>query len=318
MKLDDPSIGSKKLYFINECVEDKLRKYLWTNCTNAALRDSIMDHANELIIQIIRKHNLHVIYPGHDDSAFGDLAQTGWVQVERTLYKFRAKPHCRKCYNPDRPNQSTLYQPANLEYGIITFEELFGEEVNPDRRGQFLVNGRKCGHCGAELCAEPEVEPRQGLFGGSESVLFRGDSKVFNMWSQVSRTVILAVVKREGRDKKNSGSYRSHLSNKARVDEDKFEKFFLEAADIFKYSKDQMRCLEALKEIVAKDERPHDGLIGKLAAKSGLSRAQVGTFIKMIRLRSRDFTDSPFNKDPNKVMRAAMAAADDSDHDDDD
>jgi hypothetical protein len=46
---DDPALLSKKHYFINEIVEDKLRRYIWTNCTDVAIRDSIMIHAPELI-----------------------------------------------------------------------------------------------------------------------------------------------------------------------------------------------------------------------------------------------------------------------------
>ena len=38
--------------------------------------------------------------------------------------------------------------------------------------------------------------------------------------SQVSRTVILAYIKKEARDRKNSGSYISHLSNKSKPLED--------------------------------------------------------------------------------------------------
>jgi intein/homing endonuclease len=178
---DDPSLLSKKLYFINECVEDKLRRYIWTNCTDIAIRDSIMTHAPELIKQIIRKQNLHMIYPGQEESAFGDLVQTAWCQVERTLYKFRAKPHCRNCYNPDRPINSALYIPAESEYGIITFDELFDRKYQRPGSKKPLV-GRKCPYCGSILSDHPDVEPKQGTFGGSVSVLFRGNSKVFNMW----------------------------------------------------------------------------------------------------------------------------------------
>lgn len=107
-----PEKPKRSYYFINEIVEDQLRLYIWTGCTDVKLRDLVMSHATELIRQIIRKQRLHTIYPGQDDSAFGDLIQTAWSQIERTLYKFRARPHCRKCYNPDRPNDSLLYNPA--------------------------------------------------------------------------------------------------------------------------------------------------------------------------------------------------------------
>ena len=194
---DDPELLHKKMYFINECVEDKLRRYIWTNCTDIAIRDSIMTHAPELIKQIIRKQNLHMIYPGQEESAFGDLVQTAWCQVERTLYKFRAKPHCRNCYNPDRPIGSALYIPAELEYGIITFEQLFDPKYIPPGSKKLIIcrsgrNPPKCPYCGIHLSSDQEVEPKQGTFGGSKTVLFRGNSKVFNMWCLTPDSLLLS------------------------------------------------------------------------------------------------------------------------------
>lgn len=307
---DDRSQLSRQMYFINEEVEDKLRRYIWTGCTDKCLRDSVMSHAPELITQIIRKQNLHMIYPGHDDSAFGDLVQTAWAQLERVLYKFRAKPHCRVCYSPDRPNNSALYIPGDNEYGIITYDELFGKEKNAERVGSILVVNMRCPHCGAQLSGEPEIKAVLGRFGGSSTILFRGNSKVFNLFSQVSRTVILAFVKREGRDRKNSGSYKEHLSGKVRLDDDKMERFFSEANEIFKFNIDFIKCLEALKVVVSTDERPYEGLIGKLSRESKLSRAQVSNFMKMLKYRAHEFTDSPLNKNPDLVYRSAIQQMD--------
>jgi hypothetical protein len=265
-----------------------------------------MGHANELIKQIIRKQNLHLIYPGQEESAFGDLVQTAWMQIERTLYKFRAKPHCRTCYNPDRPMDSALYVPRDDEYGIITFAELVSKEINPRRQGDLRVKKSPkpaCPHCNAPLAERPLVRPAQGLFGGSETVLYRGNSKVFNMWSQVARTVILAFVKKEGRDKKNAGSYKDHLSGRTKVDEDRLSRFFGETFELCKYNNDHLQCLEALRKIVSTDDKPHDGLIGKLVRESGLSRAQVTGFIRMMRLRSHEFTDSPISREEDRVPK---------------
>jgi len=297
---DDPGLLSKKHYFINEIVEDKLRRYIWTNCTDVAIRDSIMTHAPELIKQIIRKQNLHMIYPGQEESAFGDLVQTAWVQVERTLYKFRAKPHCRNCYNPDRPISSALYIPAESEYSIITFDQLFDPKYCPPGSKKFVIgrsgrNPPRCPYCGIALNSHPDVEPKQGTFGGSVTVLFRGNSKVFNMWSQVSRTVILAFVKKEGRDRKNATAYKDHLCSTSRVDEDRLKRFFTEASQICKHNRDHMRCIEALCHVIKTDDKPYDGLIGKLVEHSGLSRVQVNGFIRLLRLRSHEFTDSPLS-----------------------
>lgn len=303
----------RKLYFINEVVEDKLRNYIWTSCTSVLIRDSIMEHATELIRQIIRKQNLHTIYPGQEDSAFGDLVQTAWVQIEKTLYKFRARPHCRTCYAYERPMDSVLYSPADDEYGIVSYEELFcylthGRDAIPEGTGSLVTpkNKRpktaKCPHCGAELIDNPDVIPEQGIYGGTTTIIFRGHSKVFNMWSQVARTVILAFIKKEGRDKKNSGSYRDHLAGKFDPYNDRLKRFFSEAEEVCKYNLEFTKCLEALREISLSDERPHDGLIGKLVTRTGLSRSSVSLFIKMLRLRSSEFSDSPMNHSRTQLV----------------
>ena len=109
----------KKHYFINEIVEWKLTRYIWTGTTSVSYRNSIMKHAEELIIQLIRKQGLYNIYRGHDPSALTELVHVAYMQIERTLYKYRAKPHCRACFLYERPNDSVLYEPAAYEFGII-------------------------------------------------------------------------------------------------------------------------------------------------------------------------------------------------------
>lgn len=344
-------VPKRQLYFINEEVEDLLRRYIWTGCTKVALRDAIMSHATELIRQIIRKQNLHTIYPGGDDSSFSDLVQTAWVQIERTLYKFRARPHCRRCFNPDRPNDSALYTPDDMEYGIKTYRDLAQMGV------------KSCPKCGTKLQEFPVVEAEQDRFGGSTTVLFRGNSKVFNMWSQIARTVILAHIKKECRDKKNSSVYRDHVTSKLKhkspedniisidglsppgygggmVDSDDLQRtmeeslakplppqamrkalsgsnkrgskkpvpklevemsdslrrFLTEAREMCKYSDEYLLILDALEHMLQVDDEPASGIIGKLVEHSGLSRVVVTQFIRHIRLRSFEFTDSPISR----------------------
>ena len=283
VQISTPTEVSRKLYFVNEEVEWLLTQYLWTGCTRIVIRDKIMSNATELIRQIIRKQGLHTIYPGQEESAFGDLLQTAWVQIEKTLYKYRARPHCRACFNPDRPSDSLLYEPAPREYGIKTLEEV-------------IKMSRKCPHCAAQLLIIPMVEPFQGLYGGTRTILYRGMSKVFNMWSQVARTVILAYIKKEGRDRKNSHSYVSHLGNKSRPVSDIMIRFLTEARDLCQFNDDHIEIIEALDWLIHHDDRPHDGIIGKLVEKTGLSRSIVTGFVKLMKLRSFEFTDSPLNR----------------------
>jgi len=114
--------------------------------------------------------------------------------------------------------------------------------------------------------------------------------------SQVTRTVILAHIKREMRDKKNYGSYKGHLSNKHRPNSAMFERFVNEAKEIAKYDPDALAIVGALEQLYQNDEKPYDGLIGKLVKISKLSRQKVIAFLKQVRLRSFEFTDSPLNQ----------------------
>lgn len=280
----------RKLYFINEIVEWNLTQYIWTGCTRVELRDEIMSHATELIRQIIRKQGLHTIYPGAEESAFGDLLQTAWCQLERTLYKYRSRPHCRSCFNPDRPSDSLLFDPPPKQYGIITIDEV-------------VENIGICPYCNAKLLPYPYVLPVQGLYGGTESIIFRGMSKVFNMWSQIARTVILAYIKKEGRDRKNGQNYMNHLGSRNRSQSNVLDRFLLEARQVSRYNEDFLKIIEALEQLIKEDDKPHDGLIGKLVERSNLSRAAVTGWIKYIKYQSFDFTDSPVNKNQGEYKR---------------
>lgn len=135
-----------------------------------------------------------------------------------------------------------------------------------------------------------------------ESTLYKFDSspghtKVFNMWSQVAKTVMLAHIKRETRDKKNYKSYKTHLDTKMIRRSIIFERFINEAGEICKYNKEHVRILDALRELYDEDDKPHEGLIGKLVSKSGLSRPKISNFLRQMRLRSFEFTDAPASEE---------------------
>lgn len=280
----DDSIASKKLYFVNEIVEWDLTEYIWTGCTDVVIRDRIMENAPELIRQIIRKQGLYNIYPGQEESSFGDLVNTAWMQLERTLYKYRSRPYCRLCYRPDRPSESILYDPQPTEYGILTFDQVID-----------MHNG-SCPKCGGTLEGDSFIPPEQGRFGGSESILYRGISKVFNMWSQVTRTVILAYIKKEGRDRRNTNGYKNHLDSKRKREEDVLIRFIDEARDVCEYSDDYIMLVDALEYLISNDERPYDGIISKLTSHTKLPRVVVSNFMKYLKLQSYSFTDSLVNR----------------------
>lgn len=283
--------SKKKHYFINEIVEMKLTKYIWTGCTDVYLRDSIMTHANELIIQLIRKQGLFNIYRGHDSSAFNELVHVAYMQIERTLYKYRSQPHCRNCFNYDRPNQSILYKPAPFEFGIITPERLI--KLMP-----------KCPHCGAVLSNTTPVEPEQGLFGGNWSVLYRGMSKVFNMWSQVSRTVILAHVKKDTRDLRNTDSYTDFVTRKPiSGDNQQYSKIMSEVKNYLWFNEDYCKVVDALIELSAQLD-PDKNFKKKISNLANVDRKTVDNALILIRVVMKQCVDG-FN---HKNMRCVDEA----------
>ena len=112
-----------------------------------------------------------------------------------------------------------------------------------------------------------------------ESALYKfnnepGHPKIFNMWSQIAHTAILAAIKKDNRDKKNSEGYRYFLDERAIKKSAKFERFMNEAKDVCKYVDDFMNIIGALENLYYTDQKPHEGLIGKLTKESGMSRAK--------------------------------------------
>lgn len=214
----------KGYYFDNYHVEQLMTGYVQGGCTDRCKRDEIMSHATELIRQIIRTHNFHEIYPGHDPASFGDLEQVAWCQIESTLYKFDWSP---------------------------------------------------------------------------------GHTKVFNMWSQIAKTVILAYIKKETRDRKNYSTYKKHLNSKRIKKDYKFARFVEELKKICELNGEHEAIITSLQQLYDTDDRPYDGLIGKLVKISGLSRSRISNFLKYVRLRQSDFTDSPHNDEARKEQMKA-------------
>lgn len=123
-----------------------------------------------------------------------------------------------------------------------------------------------------------------------------GHTKVFNMWSQVSKTVMLAYVKKESRDKRNYDNYKCFVENKYRPPEYNLDRFIEQARNIFKFNNEYLNILDSLELLIKTDNRPHDKLVDKLSKLSGEDKSKVSSFLRNIRLRSFEFTDAPLNQ----------------------
>jgi len=136
--------------------------------------------------------------------------------------------------------------------------------------------------------------------------------------SQIAKTVILAHIKKETRDKKNSNPYSSHLNEKHKNKRcsEAMDKFVTEAREVFGYNKEYMKIIDAVESLSAED-RPHDGFIGRLAKKTKMSKAKISTFIKMLRLRSHGFSGSGVNEGSRTMYIRHSKVHNDNDNEDD-
>ncbi len=132
-----------------------------------------------------------------------------------------------------------------------------------------------------------------------ESTLYKfdyatGHAKIFNFWSQVAKTNVLAYIKKESRDRKNSPSYRTYL-DAPRRDAPILDRFISEASEMFKYNNDARIVLDAIKWLYENDERPYEGLIGKLVMRTNLPRTKISDTLREMKLRCFEYTDAPVN-----------------------
>jgi hypothetical protein len=236
--------------------------------------------------------------------------------------------------NPKRPHNPNL--PKNYYFDNDYVESLLTKYVHggctdSDLRNQIMANA-------SELIRQIiRTHKLHTLIGGKNSTSFGdlyqiawaqiesslykfdyqpGHTKVFNMWSQVSKTVMLAYIKKESRDKRNYGAYKDHLDCKHKPANFKMERFLAQAREICRYNDTHQSIIAALEDLIQNDDKPHDGLIDKLVKKSGMSRSKVSVFLRTIRLRSNDFSDAPMNHQefqPENKYRVTNANYDNDD-----
>ncbi|HEX8323431.1 MAG TPA: hypothetical protein VF595_05905, partial [Tepidisphaeraceae bacterium] len=150
--VEAPNPPGRKLYFDNNAVEQLLTRYYWTGCTSIELRNQIMSHADELIYKVIVTHQLNKLCIG--DRTTEDLMSVAWCQIETTLYKYRARPHCAECYSVWNPGQSSLHSIEQYKQVILT----------PQQVASLKLTCPVCDQLPSKL-------------------IYRGTAKVFNMWT---------------------------------------------------------------------------------------------------------------------------------------
>jgi hypothetical protein len=75
-----------------------------------------------------------------------------------------------------------------------------------------------------------------------------------------------------------------------------------------------MQIIEAIEKLYDQDERPHEGLVAKLSEKTGLQRIAISDFLRLLRQRSFEFTDSPVNEEFETIKHRMTGSDKESDH----
>jgi len=274
-------------FFDNELVERLLYRYKETSCTSIQLRDEIMEHASILIDNLIKAFNLRQITPGKEEK---DLFQVAWCQIESALYKYNALPYCRKCYNPKRPSDSLIIDQFETIDQIIKTTKNCPKCKTKFRRGNH-----------PQLWFEFNGEPIEGI--EDCNIYFKGTSKIFNYWSQIARTVILAHIKKESRDRKNNPLLKNHLEEQPRQKDYRIGRFLEEARTVCTHHEEYQTIINALETLYESDEKPHEGIIIKLITITNLPKSSITSFLRFIRLMGNKFTDNPINNPEEKYQR---------------
>lgn len=278
----------RNMYFDNPKVESLLREYVKGGCTSVEMRDEIMSHALELIRQVIRTHGLYLTYGG-GESSFADLEQVAWVQIEKTLYKFDYSKIFTVKYDDDKTGKKKTYKVR----GCIRKEYPDHYIIKITKNSEAEVNGRLLEFYVDDLIILHKEDIRSSRF---------DNTKVFNMWSQVAKTSVLAYIKKETRDRKNYSNFLDHQKQKPLFSNTQLPRFFKEARDMCQYDDDELKIIEALEKLADSNiENLANGLISRLIEETELSRQQIVGFFKKIRSFENEFSDSPSNLEKNWI-----------------
>lgn len=129
-----------------------------------------------------------------------------------------------------------------------------------------------------------------------------GHTTLFNMWTSIAKTVLLAYIKREKRDSMNSTSLKYHKINHFAGTSFQWERFLLETREFYKYDDEALKVIDGLDILLREDERPSDGFITKLIRITKLRRLAITKFLSGLKLFAGEFTDSPFNMVRERII----------------
>lgn len=136
-----------------------------------------------------------------------------------------------------------------------------------------------------------------------------GHTKIFNMWTSIARNVMLAHIKADKRDTRYSNTLRNLTIAKGTQVPIDMTRFVEEARKNFQFDDKAQAIIGAIEQIVKEDEKPWEGIAGKVMKITGLKRPTVAKFFKHMKLTAHEYTDSPVNKESGRIVVGGGASA---------
>lgn len=133
-----------------------------------------------------------------------------------------------------------------------------------------------------------------------------GHTKLFNMWTSIAHTVMLAEIKKDSKDRISYTKYLDHSLATFRDKSVQLEHFFSQAKEMFKFDDMAIALIDAIEKMYDTDPEPWNGIKTKLCKITGFKRPEVTKFLGEIRnlafqfddIMDRPYVPSPEPRDP--------------------
>lgn len=253
-------------YFDNEYIESLCREYVLGGAVDIELRDEIMSHANELIENIIRVNNFTNIMNSSGPTTFGELKHIAWKAIESSLYKFN----------------------MTNEYRLLDGRNIRGQPINEDN---------------IYVLIEDKNGVRYKIKKKDIKKIQKYHTKLFGFWSQISKTAILAYIKKDKRDNRNKPHYTDYLINRHKIIRNypvEVDTFIKDAKSIF-VDPTSHKILDGLLEIYKSHNEFPKSFIKEIYRITGISVKTIKQFFKMLQANKTLFRQFLDNIELNKV-----------------
>lgn len=129
-----------------------------------------------------------------------------------------------------------------------------------------------------------------------------GHSRLFSQWTQVAKQCILAELKVKVKDLTGYDGLKKHMKRDRHTFKPiDWQRLMSEARDMFQYDDESIQIINHLEHLALNDDNLYECLIGKLIKSTGHNRPRILKFLKELRLRGAELSDSPINRDRDEI-----------------